>query len=362
MSKDYYEVLSVSRTASKEEIAKAYRKLAFKYHPDRNNGDKAKEAKFKEASEAYQVLSDPKQREQYDRFGHAAYGERSGFSGFENINDIFSVFGDIFGSQGFDSFTSRSYGGLRKGSDLRYHLSLDLKDALTGSEKEISFHGGTFCSACSGSGAKPGAKLKDCSTCGGQGRVISQNSFIPIAHTCPHCKGRGTVPGSPCAECQGAGKMNKKRRLTVKIPPGVDTGTKLRLKQEGEPGEFGGSKGDLYIVIELKPDSNFKKEGKNLKKQVSISYIQALLGTSIELQTLTGKEQLNIPAGTQNGEQIRLPGEGLPQVGDPRRGDLICEIYVKIPKKLKKKEEDLLREIAQFKKESVNLNKKKRIF
>ena len=366
MPKDYYDILSIPKTASQEDIKKAYRKLALKYHPDRNKGDKGKEVKFKEASEAYQVLSDSNKKAQYDRFGHAPQGG-GGFSGFQNVEDIFSAFSDIFSDFGSvgdfgNAFSYRSQRYARKGADLRYHLDLDLKDVLTGSEKEISFHGEISCGSCKGSGARPGTGRKNCMACNGQGRVVTQNGFVSFATTCPHCKGQGSSLDSPCGECKGLGRSKKKRILTVKVPPGVENGSQLRLKEEGEPGTLGGSKGDLYVEIQLKPHSTFKKEGKNLKQKISISYLQALLGTRIQVRTLTNQETVEIPPGTQNGDEICLSGNGLPDVRDPRRGDMICEIHVDIPKRLKKKEEELLREIAQFKKEPITLQKKKRYF
>ena len=367
MPRDYYEVLSVSKTASQEEIKKAYRKLALKYHPDRNQGDKEKENKFKEASEAYQILSDAEKKAQYDRFGHASVNG-SGFGGFQNVEDIFSTFSDIFGDfgsmGGFGSpFSSYSQGGSSlRGSDLRYYLELDLKDILTGSEKEISFHGDVPCVPCKGSGAKPGTGRKNCTTCGGKGQMFTRNGFISFATACPRCKGQGSLLEFPCGECRGLGKSKKKRILTVNIPFGVEDGTQLRLKEEGEPGVLGGTKGDLYVEIRLKPHPKFEKRGKNLKRKLSLSYLQALLGAELQVQTLVGQEKINIPSGIQNGDQIRIAGKGLPNIKDPRRGDLICEIYVELPKKLKKKEEELLREIAQLKKESVSFKKKKGLF
>ena len=367
MPRDYYEVLSVSKAASQEEIKKAYRKLALKYHPDRNQGDKEKETKFKEASEAYQVLSDTEKKAQYDRFGHASVNG-PGFGGFQNVEDIFSTFSDIFGDFGsaggfgspFSSHSQRS--SSLKGSDLRYYLELYLKDILTGSEKEISFHGDVSCVPCKGSGAKPGTSRRNCATCGGKGQVVTRNRFISFATACPQCRGQGSLLEFPCGECRGLGRSKKKRTLTVKIPAGVEDGTQLRLKEEGEPGVSGGVKGDLYVEIRLKPHSQFEKREKDLKRRLSLSYLQALLGAEIQVKTLTGQEKIKIPSGTQNGDQIRISGKGLPRIRDPRRGDLICEIYVEFPKRLRKKEEELLREIAQLKKESVSFKRKKGLF
>ena len=370
MPKDYYEILSVPKTASQDEIKKAYRKLAFKYHPDRNKGDKNKEEKFKEASEAYQVLGDPKKREQYDRFGHNAFNGRGGF---QDVGDIFETFKDIFNTDFFGGFSGGGLGGFeelfsssgyrkaKKGADLYYEVELDLKEVLTGAEKEISFRGDSSCSTCKGSGAKPGTRRKNCPQCQGRGQQISQKGFFSFASTCSFCKGQGTVMESPCGDCYGKGIVRKERTLTVKIPPGVNSGTKLRLQGEGEPGSQGSVPGDFYLEVRLKSHPLFIKKGKNLIASVSISYLQALLGTKTSIQGLTEKEQIPIPPGTQPGTQIRLPHCGLPGLNDPTRGDLICKIKVKVPEKLKKKEEELLREIADLKKETVS-DKKKRLF
>ena len=365
MPRDYYDVLSVSRNASQEEIKKAYRKLALKYHPDRNQGDKSKEEKFKEASEAYEVLGNPDKRAKYDRFGHGAFKGQA--HGFQDISDIFSAFRDIFeqpdffgenhGFGGFSSFFSsnrqnrRSYA---RGSDLRYHLELDLKDVLTGAKKDISFHGNVFCFPCNGSGAKPGTKRKTCPNCNGRGQVFSRESFISFASTCQHCGGEGSYFEIPCAECNGKGHFKKKRVLTVNIPPGVDNGTQLRMRGEGEPGGAKNQSGDLFVEIHLKPHLQFKKQGRDLKTTVTVSYLQALLGAEKKMKTLSSSETVSIPPGIQPGEQIRLKGLGLPGLKNPRRGDLLCEIQVHIPKKLKKKEEEFLRQIAELKKEEIS--------
>lgn len=358
MPKDYYDILSVSRQASQDEIKKAYRELAFKYHPDRNKGDKAKEEKFKEASEAYQVLGDPKKREQYDRFGHTSF---SGGRGFQDVGDIFDAFKDIFSSDGFgggfeDLFFSRR---ARKGADLYYEVDLDLKDVLTGTEKEISFKGNSLCSPCQGSGAKPGTRRKKCPQCNGRGQQVTQKGFFSFSSICSFCRGEGTVLASPCGHCYGKGFVKKKRTLNVKIPPGVSNGTRLRLQREGEFGGPGVTPGDFYLEIRLKSHPQFIKKGRDIKAFVSITYLQALLGTEQSVKGLTEVEKIHIPPGTQPFSQIRLPNKGLPSLDNPNRGDLICEIKIEIPKKLKKKEEELLREIANLKKESVSKKKKK---
>ena len=367
MARDYYEVLSVPKNASQGEIKKAYRKLAFKYHPDRNKGDKDKEEKFKEASEAYQVLGDPKRREQYDRFGHSSFNGRGGF---QDVGDIFETFKDIFNTDFFgggvfggfeDLFSSSGFRRTRKGVDLYHEVELDLKEVLTGTEKEIAFKGNDSCPTCKGSGAKPGTSRKKCEKCNGRGQRISQKGFFSFASTCSFCKGEGTVLESPCGNCYGKGVVRKKRVLNVKIPPGVNSGTRLRLQGEGEPGPQGGIPGDFYLEVRLKSHPLFIKKGRDLKIFISITYLQALLGTEKSFQGLTETEIINIPPGTQPSTQIRLAHRGLPSLDNPTRGDLICEIKVEMPKKLKKKEEELLRKIADLKKESV-ADKKKKLF
>ena len=366
MPKDYYDILSVSKNASQDEIKKAYRKLAFKYHPDRNKGDKGKEEKFKEASEAYQVLGDSQKRQQYDRFGHSAFNGRGGF---QDVGDIFETFKDIFNSDFFgggvggfeDLFSSSGFRRTRKGADLYYEVELDLREVLTGAEKEISFQGQCPCSVCNGSGAKPGTRRKNCPQCNGRGQQVSQTGFFSFASTCSFCKGQGTVLESPCGNCYGKGVVRKRRTLTVKVPPGVNSGTKLRLQGEGEPGPQGAAPGDFYIEIRLKSHPLFVKKGRDIQISVSISYLQALLGTEKSFQGLTEQETIRIPPGTQPRTQIRLPHRGLPGLDNPIRGDVICEICVELPKKLKKKEEELLREIAEIKQEFIS-EKKKRLF
>ncbi|MCZ0931895.1 MAG: molecular chaperone DnaJ [Oligoflexia bacterium] len=366
MPRDYYEVLSVSKSASQDEIKKAYRKLAFKYHPDKNKGDKGKEEKFKEASEAYQVLGDPKKREQYDRFGHSSFNGRGGF---QDVGDIFSTFKDIF-SDGF--FSEGSFGGFedlfsssagfrraRKGADLYHKVELSLEEVLTGVEKEVSFKGNSSCSNCKGSGAKPGTQRKTCPYCNGRGQIVSQKGFFSFASACSHCRGQGTILESPCGSCYGKGLVRKKRTLSIKIPPGVASGTKLRLQGEGEPGPHGAPSGDFYLEVLLKPHPLFIKRGRDIKTNIKISYLQALLGAQKSVKGLTETETITIPPGTAHGVLIHIPHHGLPSLNEPVRGDLICEIEIDIPKKLKKQEESLLREIADLKKEAVNQKNKK---
>jgi len=357
-NRDYYDILSVSKQASQDEIKKAYRKLAFKYHPDKNKDDKQAEEKFKEASEAYQVLSDPQKRANYDRFGHAS--SQGGARGFQDVGDIFSAFSDIFSDGffeggGFEDFFSTGRRQSRvKGNDIHYQLDLNLKEVLTGTKKDITFKVNSTCSTCDGTGAKPGTKPKVCHHCKGKGKVFSHQGFFAFSQTCPVCKGEGSIIEHPCATCYGKGIVKKKRTLSVKVPPGFSHGTHLRLQGEGEPAPKEGITGDFYVEIRLKTHPTFTKQGRNLKCSVKISYLQALLGTHLEIENLTEKETLNIPAGTAPGTQFKIAHKGLPGLNNPTRGDLICEVLIEVPKKLKKKEEELLREIAQFKKEKVN--------
>ena len=367
--KDYYEILSVPRDASLEEIKKAYRKLALKYHPDRNKDNKEAEEKFKEASAAYDVLRDKKKRAQYDQFGHQAFGGGGGHSGFANINDIFSHFSEVFGEgdffdgggSGFESFFSGRGRAQtqRRGSHLRYYLDISLKEVLTGADKEISFTGKAQCSSCKGSGARPGTRPSSCSNCGGRGQVFQKQGPFSFSSTCPQCRGEGSYIESPCAECHGRGHVQKKRELIVKVPPGVETGTQLRMRGEGEPGSKGAPAGDLFVEIKLKKHDRFEKSGSHLRTDIEITYLQALLGTKKDIKGIDNHTHtIDIPAGTQPETQLRLNKMGLPDIRDPRRGDLICTIKVLLPKKLKKKEEALLRELADMSKDNVNPAKK----
>lgn len=380
MPKDYYEVLSVARGATEEEIKSAYRKLAMRCHPDRAQGDKAKEKLFKEASEAYAVLGNKEKRAQYDQFGHNAFRGRP--QGFESMSDIFSAFSDIFGGSsggGFasfgDMFAAAAGRGARsgmfsggpfshfskgsRGSDLRYRLQLDLKEALVGAKKDISFHGDVRCGRCHGTGGKPGEKKETCRRCKGRGQIISQKGFFSLAVSCPQCHGEGKAYASLCQSCKGLGHVRKKRLLTVNIPPGAEHGTRLRLRGEGDPGSR--SAGDLYVEIHLKPHERFEKKGQDLWSPLKVSYLQALLGARKKIRALEGEEDVTVPPLSAHGDKIRLPGLGLPSMKNPRRGDMICQIQVQPPGKLKKKEEELLRQIAELRQESV-LQKKKGLF
>jgi len=352
--RDYYEVLGVIKSASAEEIKKAYRKLALKHHPDRNKGDKAAEAKFKEASEAYHVLSDKERKTNYDQFGHAAFegaGARGGFSNF----DFSNIFSDIFGSDPFDDFFE-GFGGSRgrrrssnlRGADLRYDLSISLEDAYNGKKQEINFSASDKCGTCGGSGAEPGSQPVSCSTCGGQGQVRSSQGFFTIQQTCPECAGAGEQISSPCKECQGMGKKQSRKKIFTNIPKGVDDGTRIRLSGKGEAGIKGGGNGDLYIFVSIKSHSIFKRAEENLFFEFPISLADAALGATVEVPTIDGgKAKVKIPAGTQNGKQFRLKGKGMPMMRNKSYGDLYIQAITEVPVSLTKEQKKLL---EQFKK------------
>ena len=359
--RDYYEVLGVSREASPEEIKKAYRKLALKYHPDRNPGDKEAEERFKEAAEAYEVLRDPEKREIYDRFGHDGL-EGKGFTGFAGFEDIFSTFGDIFEDFfGFGTGRGRRTRA-RQGNSLRYDLELTLEEAFYGKEEEIVFYRLDVCSACGGTGATAGTEAEICPTCQGRGQVIRSQGFFQISTTCPSCRGEGQIIRNPCEECGGQGKVRAERRITVKIPPGVDNGSQLRLRGEGEPGEYGGPPGDLYVVIHVKDHNLFKREGDDLVCEIPISFVQAALGDTIIIPTLGDDEgtELEIPPGSQPDDILRLPGKGMPSLkGHNRRGNLYVRLQVKIPKKLNERQRELLKEFAETEGLKLDFRRKK---
>ena len=346
--RDYYETLNINRDAGGEEIKRAYRKLAMQYHPDRNPGDKDAEEKFKEASEAYEVLRDSEKRRIYDQFGHEGL-RGTGFSGFSGFNDIFSSFGDIFEEFfGFGAGRNRR-NQPRKGNDLRYDMELTLEEAFSGKEEEISFKKWESCSICEGSGITPGSDPQTCSTCQGSGSIVRSQGFFQVRSTCPSCNGLGRIITDPCDECKGRGKIQVKRKINLKIPPGVDTGSQLRLSGEGETGELGGMPGDLFIVIHLKRHSFFSREGDNLFCEIPISFIQAALGGTIDIPTLKKGESLEvkIPQGTQPSDSVSIPGKGMPVIGRRHRGDLIVRFIVTIPKKINTRQKELLKEFVK---------------
>jgi len=345
--RDYYEVLGVPRDAGGEDIKRAYRKLAMKYHPDRNPGDREAEERFKESSEAYEVLRDEEKRQIYDRFGHDGLAG-TGFRGFAGFEDIFSAFGDIF--EGFFGFGTRSGRGTRarQGQSLRYDLELTLEEAFYGKEQEVTFKKWASCEACGGSGITPGSEPQFCATCQGRGQVVRSQGFFQISTTCPTCRGEGRIITDPCDECGGGGRIKIDRTITVKIPAGVDTGSQLRLQGEGEPGEYGGPPGDLFVVIYVKEHAFFKREGDHLLCDVPISFVQAALGGTISIPVLgkEGSHNLDIPSGTQPGEILSLSGFGMPSLQRKRRGDLFVKLTVKIPKKLTANQKELLEAFA----------------
>ncbi len=357
MDRDFYEILGVTKNADNDVIKKAYRKLAMQFHPDKNPGNKDAEDKFKEAAAAYEVLSNPQKRTQYDQFGHTAFtqnGRRGGGfggAGFSDVNDIFEAFGDIF-SDFFGESRGRT-NSVRRGSDLRYLLEIDFNGVLTGVEKEIKFETEEGCEPCKGSGADPQHGVETCKTCGGRGKVLQAQGFFSISSACPTCRGSGQKIKKPCQNCKGNGRILSERKIKVKIPAGVENGTRLRVGGEGEGGYQGGPSGDLFVEVRLQEHSNFKRHGKDLYTLQKISYLHALLGGAVDVSTLTGKESLEIPQGVQPGEQIRLSGEGLPTLKSSHRGDIYYEIEIEIPKKLKKEEEEKLREIAKLKGEKI---------
>ena len=351
MSKrDYYEVLGVNKSAQKEEIKKAYRKLALKYHPDKNKGEKGAEEKFKEASEAYHVLSDDKRKASYDQFGHAAFqgagSQGGGFGNFDFSSSFSDIFEDVFGDLGDFGFnTGRSRRRSNRGSDLRYDVSIDLNNAFTGTEKEINYTTYKKCKTCSGSGAKPGSKPSACSYCGGQGKVRSSQGFFTIQQTCPQCSGEGEKITNPCNNCSGMGKTQSNESVSVKIPKGVDDGTRIRLSGKGEAGNKGGGNGDLYLFISVEPHSIFQRSEENLYYELPISIADAALGTTVEVPSIDGgKTKIKIPSGTQSGKQLRLRGKGMPILRRNIFGDLYIRIITEVPTSLTKRQKELLSE------------------
>jgi molecular chaperone DnaJ len=349
--RDYYEVLGTSKSASPEEIKKAYRKSALKYHPDKNKGDKAAEAKFKEASEAYHILSDNERRSSYDQFGHAAFqgnqGSRGGFGNFDFSGSFSDIFEDLFEDFGRGGRTRRRSSNVR-GEDLRYDLSITLEEAYHGKKQEISFTSSDKCKRCEGLGSEPGSKLVICSTCGGQGKVRSSQGFFTVQQTCPQCSGSGEQISNPCKTCKGMGKMSAKRKITTTIPRGVDDGTKIRLSGKGEAGIKGGGNGDLYIFVSIESHNIFKRSEENLYFQFPISMADAALGATVEVPTIDGgKAKVKIPAGTQNGKQFRLKDKGMPIMRNKNYGDLYIQAITEVPVSLTKEQKKLL---EQFKK------------
>ena len=347
MSKrDYYEVLGLSKGVDEKEIKKAYRRMAMKFHPDRNPDDKEADGKFKEVNEAYEVLSDSQKKQAYDQFGHAGVDGQGGQSGHGqgNFSDIFGdVFGDIFGGSGQRGGRSN----VQRGSDLKYNMELTLEEAVRGIEKSIRVPTLTNCEPCSGSGAKKGTSAITCSTCGGSGQVRMQQGFFAVQQTCPACSGAGKIIKDPCGSCYGRGVKEETKTLSVKIPPGVDTGDRIRLSGEGEAGRNGGPAGDVYVEVHVKRHAIFERDDANLHCEVPISFAEAALGGELEVPTLDGRVKLKIPTETQTGKLFRLRGKGVKPVRGHSVGDLLCRVVVETPVHLTAKQKELLREFQE---------------
>ena len=353
IKRDYYEVLGLPRNAGETEIKKAYRAMALQYHPDRNPGNKEAEEKFKEASEAYEVLRDPEKRGLYDRFGHEGL-RNTGFQGFSNFEEIFSSFSSIF-----EDFFDMGQRGRRqrrnapaRGDDLRYDLSISFMDAATGQTREVELKKEENCEACQGKGYPADSPPQQCPQCRGTGQTYHSQGFFTISASCGRCHGRGVATKSVCRSCQGKGQVLKAKKLNLKIPPGVDNGSQLRLVGEGGPGVNGGPPGDLYVVLHVEPHEFFQRDGTELHGEISISFVQAALGAEIEIPTLAAPGKLKVPKGTQTGDVLRLRNLGMPSLRGGKRGDIHAHIFVGTPKNLSPEQEDLLRRFAELRGES----------
>ncbi len=352
--KDYYALLGLERNASEEEVKKAYRKLALKYHPDRNPGNKQAEETFKEISEAYQVISDPEKRSLYDQFGHTAFGEAGPFrGGFDFAAGFEDIFGDIFG-EFFGSGASRNRNRAQRGEDLRYNLELSFEEAVFGSEKKIKIPRHGPCETCRGTGARPGSSPVACSTCRGRGQVTMQQGFFSVSRTCTQCHGYGTIIREPCSTCEGVGRVRQLHTLSVKIPPGVDMGTRLKLRGEGENGTSGGSPGDLYVVIKVNPHAIFVREGQDIVCDVPISFVQAALGAEIDVPTLEGKVKIKVASGTQTSKIYRIHGKGVKDPRGNQQGDQLVRVNIETPTHLTPRQKELLKEFAALGGEEVH--------
>lgn len=347
MSRDYYEILGVSRTASQDEIRSAYRKLAHQYHPDKTGGDKEAEEKLKEINEAYDVLKNKEKRAKYDQFGSAGVGAGGfgGFGGFEGggspFDDIFDAF---FGGAGGRGRGSR----VQAGDDLEYPLKVTLREAAFGVKKRIRFHRMETCGECSGSGAAKGSSPQPCAQCGGAGQVRMTQGFFSVTRTCPHCHGTGKYVATPCMNCSGLGTVRTERELSIELPPGVNTGSRLRVAGEGEPGRNGGPRGDLYVYVEVEEDEVFQRDGNDIVAEVPISFTQAVLGATIRVPSLDGEVDVKVPAGTQTGTVFRLRGRGLPDLRGYRTGDQLVRVEVETPTRLSREQKELLRQFEEL--------------
>ena len=361
--RDYYDVLGINKGSSADQIKSAYRKQAIKYHPDKNKGDKAAEEKFKEASEAYHVLSNSERKQNYDNFGHAAFenggGGRGGFGNFDFSSHFSDIFEDFFG-EGFGGGERKSRRSNNRGSDLRYDLSISLEEAYNGKKQDIKFSTSEKCDTCSGSGSKPGHEAGSCSMCGGHGQVRSSQGFFTVQQTCPQCSGSGEMITNPCGSCGGEGKKQASKRLSVTIPKGVDDGTRIRLAGKGEAGSRGAGNGDLYLFINVYSHDLFKRSDENLFYEYPISIADAALGTSIEIPTIDGgKAKIKIPSGTQSGKQFRLKSKGMPLMRGSGTGDLYVQVNTEVPVSLNKEQKELLEKFREIENEKSNPSIKK---
>lgn len=356
--KDYYELLGVSKSASADELKKAYRKLAVKFHPDKNPGNAEAEAKFKEISQAYEVLKDPQKRATYDQFGHAAFSQGGGGGGGMRgggFTDPFDIFREVFGGgrgggggifEEFFGGGGGGSGGAAAGADLRYDLDITLREAAEGTEKEIIYRRPVVCDRCGGNGAEPGTRKIKCPTCGGSGQVTSNRGFISFRQVCPTCHGSGEILETPCKKCAGEGRVIENSRVKVRIPPGVDNGSRLRSAGKGEAGVGGGPAGDLYVVIHIEEHERFERRGDDLFCEIGIPFTKATLGGTVEVPTLTSRATLKIPAGTQSGTTFRLRGHGMPNLRSQAKGDQLVKVSIDVPKKLSAEEKEKLEEFA----------------
>lgn len=357
--RDYYEILGVKKDAAADEIKKAYKKAALANHPDRNPGDTAAEERFKEAAEAFEVLSDDDKRAAYDRYGHAGVkGRGHAGTGFHDVEEIFGAFGDLFEGLFGGGFGGRRGQRVSRGANLRCDIRLSLREAAKGVSRQIEIDRAELCAKCDGSGAKPGSKPERCNYCGGRGQVVQSQGFFRLQTTCPACRGEGAIVREKCPACHGSGREVKQAKLDVKVPPGLDNGMQLCLRGEGEPGHHGGPRGDLYCEIHVADDPLFQREGPHLTCRVPVTFTQATLGTEFDIPLLEGRHKLTIPPGTQPGEVFRLRGKGMPDPHGRGVGDLMVVIQVEVPRKLTERQEQLLRELAEVENTNVSPHQK----